>query len=117
MSYYRLNTPVRAGKKTKWYRLLEAIAKTRLPFIHKVVWLSLADVEFSNENPIVYDKRCRQKTRWSYRHWRGIYPALFSKFRRTGLVIYERDLGWAITPLGRRVYEDLKVLVDREVIE
>lgn len=89
MSDYKMNTPIIVGKETLWYRTLRAIYLANKP-LRKKEWLDLAKISYSDEDPleIVSEFGCK-RTKWSYRHWRGLYPSMFKHFQWFGLVHYD----------------------------
>ena len=97
MPDYKMNTPVITGKETLWYRTLIAIYLANKP-LHKKEWLKAAKIKFSDEPPIFTTVGYGiTRSRWSYRHWRGLYPAMFKHFQRLELVSYNcKERKWTI---------------------
>jgi hypothetical protein len=108
MSGYKMNMPVKAFP-TIWYRMLRAIYKANKP-LHKKEWFTLARVHFSDSVSVVHkDFKYLQvllgepKTRYSYRHWKGLYPDMFKAFQWRNLVKYDsKERKWNI---NKRNYE------------
>jgi hypothetical protein len=120
MSGYMLNKPVLAGKETKWYRMLKAIYKANRP-LHKKEWFSLAGIEYSdkvtrsikNSLSFLLDFELRG-SKYSYRHWKGLYPDLFKEFQYQNLVHYDPQIKkWK---MDRPVYEAFcrRLQIERE---
>ena len=113
MSGYKLNTPYRDNKPTKWFMLLSAISDGG--WYHKREWLRKAGIEFSEVPPeVTITQYGYKKFTHPYRHWRGIYPDLFPRLQSRGWVEYVRGSGWRITKEGqykiRSVHNERKAL-------
>lgn len=95
-----MNTPIIIGKETLWYRTLRAIYLADRP-LRKKEWLTLANISFSDEKPKeIIDELGYKRTSWSYRHWRGLYPAMFKHFQWFGLVGYDcKTKEWSLNKL------------------
>jgi hypothetical protein len=110
MSDYKMNKPIVGNKKTLWYKTLIAIYKANKPLCKKE-WLKAANISFSDEKPIFSSTGNSQ---WSYRHWRGLYPAMFKHFQYLDLVFYStKDKKWY---MNRKNYEKFckNLCIDKE---
>lgn len=87
MSDYKMNTPIIAGNETLWYRTLIAIYSANKS-LRKKEWLKAAKIQYSDFPPKIEKGALGLHSRWSYRHWRGLYPAMFKHFQRLNLVSY-----------------------------
>jgi hypothetical protein len=105
MSDYKMNRPIIADQETLWYRTLRAIYKANKP-LHKKEWLKAANVKFSEESPIFTTAGYGiTKSRWPYRHWRGLYPAMFKHFQRLKLVNYNcKEKKWSMNRLDYKIF-------------
>ncbi len=102
MSDYKMNKPTIAGQETLWYRTLIAMYKADKP-LSKKEWLTLAEVSFSDEKPKITKTAYGSRSEWSYRHWRGLYPAMFKHFQFLNLVYYNcKSKKWY---MNRKRYE------------
>jgi hypothetical protein len=106
MPDYKMNRPMITGKETLWYRTLRAIYLANKP-LKKKEWLALADIPFSDEPPkmmkSLYGGSIRSK--WSYRHWRGLYPAMFRHFQRLKLVSYNcKTKKWSMNSSNYEIF-------------
>lgn len=100
-----MNTPIIAGKETLWYRTLRALYRANKP-VHKKEWLDLAKISYSDDNPLeITNERGHKRTKWSYRHWRGLYPAMFKHFQWFKLVRYShKENRWHLNKLEYEIY-------------
>ena len=87
MADYRMNTPVIAGRETIWYKMLKSLYRFNKP-VHKKEWLFMTAIPFSDKKPKITKTAYGSRSKWSYRHWRGLYPAMFKQFQWMGLVHY-----------------------------
>ncbi len=102
MSDYKMNKPIVAGQETLWYRTLIAIYEANKP-LSKKEWLKAAKISYSDFPPKIEKDALGIHSRWSYRHWRGLYPAMFKHFQRLNLVEYDcRSKKWI---MNRMHYE------------
>ena len=88
MASYRFNTPIVGGKFTLWFRTLLALYESQRP-LRKKEWLTATGIQFSDET--VLSGRWKGSKKYSYRHWRGLYPDMFARFRGRGWVEYDRE--------------------------
>jgi hypothetical protein len=104
MSDYKMNRPIIAGQETLWYRTLRAIYLADKP-LSKKEWLILAHISFSDEKPETTKTPYGIKSKWSYRHWRGLYPAMFKHFQRLKLVNYNcKEKKWSMNRLDYKIF-------------
>lgn len=102
MSDYKMNRPIICGEETLWYRTLRAIYKENRP-LRKKEWLKAADISYSDCPPHIEKDTLGIHSRWSYRHWRGLYPAMFKHFQILKLTYYNpKDKNWY---MNRNEYE------------
>jgi hypothetical protein len=104
MPDYKMNTPIRAGQETLWYRTLRAIYKADKP-LSKKEWLTLANVSYSDFPPQIEKDVLGIHSRWSYRHWRGLYPAMFKHFQYLKLVSYNcKTKKWSMNKPDYKIF-------------
>lgn len=104
MSDYKMNTPVRGGQEVLWYRTLRALYLANRP-LSKKEWLTAAGISYSDFPPKQEKDVLGIHTRWSYRHWRGLYPAMFKHFQWLKLVRYNcREKKWTMDRLSYRIF-------------
>lgn len=99
-----MNTPIRGGEETLWYQTLRALYRANKP-LRKKEWLKAAGISYSELSPIIQKDVLGTHSRWPYRHWRGLYPAMFKHFQYLRLVKYNcKEKTWEMNRLEYKLF-------------